>query len=130
MAQGADIQLDIEQGAALRIEEGDRQSLKLRRWASMPASHGRGGQRRRFRVRQSLDQADTNGRQRVRPAPKRAFDSASAMIDPNRVFWTFLAAAFAAAVSLVVAILVGARAYACVRFRCLSDKPKVARFCS
>ena len=38
----ADMQLDIEKGAGLRIEEGDRQSLKLRRWAPMPVSQGRG----------------------------------------------------------------------------------------
>jgi hypothetical protein len=38
----ADMQLDIEKGAALAIEESDEKSIRLRRWVPMPVPRARG----------------------------------------------------------------------------------------
>jgi hypothetical protein len=38
----ADMQLDIERGAGLAIEESDKKSIRLRRWVPMPLSRARG----------------------------------------------------------------------------------------
>jgi hypothetical protein len=38
----ADMQLDIEKGAALAIEQSDKKSIRLRRWVPMPVSCSQG----------------------------------------------------------------------------------------
>jgi hypothetical protein len=58
------MQLDIDKGAGLAIEESDRKSLKLWRWVPMPVSHARGEATAAISRSPVLGNlADQNGRQ-------------------------------------------------------------------